>query len=96
MVAQRILQSDAEAGFILDKFPRTVAQAHALDDLLRAAALNLNCVLELRVDEDALLKRVLNRAREAKINGHPIRSDDTEQAQKSSPPTISRAELAPH
>lgn len=82
VVAERILQPDAENGFILDGFPRTVAQAHALDDLLRAETLNLNCVLELRVDEDALLKRVLNRAREAKINGHPIRSDDTEKALK--------------
>jgi adenylate kinase len=82
VVAQRILQPDAENGFILDGFPRTVAQAQSLDDLLRAEQLNLDCVLELRVDEDVLLGRILNRAREAKINGHAVRVDDTEEALK--------------
>jgi adenylate kinase len=82
IVAQRILQPDAENGFILDGFPRTVAQAQSLDDLLRAEQLNLDCVLELRVDEDILLGSILNRAREAKINGHAVRADDTEEALK--------------
>jgi adenylate kinase len=82
IVAQRILQPDAENGFILDGFPRTVAQAQSLDDLLRAEQLNLDCVLELRIDEDVLLGRILNRAREAKINGHAVRVDDTEEALK--------------
>jgi adenylate kinase len=82
VVAQCILQPDAENGFILDGFPRTVAQAQSLDDLLRAEQLNLDCVLELTVDEDVLLGRILNRAREAKINGHAVRADDTEEALK--------------
>jgi adenylate kinase len=82
VVAQRILQPDAENGFILDGFPRTVAQAQALDDILRAEELNLDRVLELRIDEEALLGRILNRAREAKINGHAVRADDTEEALK--------------
>jgi adenylate kinase len=82
VVAERILQPDAENGFILDGFPRTVGQARALDDLLRAEAHNLNCVLELRVDEDVLLRRILNRAKEATANGHSTRSDDTEEALK--------------
>ena len=82
VVAQRILQPDTENGFILDGFPRTVAQAQALDDILRAEELNLDRVLELRVDEEVLLGRILNRAREAKINGHAVRADDTEEALK--------------
>jgi adenylate kinase len=82
VVAQRILQPDAKNGFILDGFPRTVAQAQALDDILRSKELILDCVLELSVDEEVLLGRILNRAREAKINGHAVRADDTEEALK--------------
>ncbi len=82
VVVQRLLQPDAKNGFILDGFPRTVAQAETLDDILRAEELNLDCVLELRVDEDVLLGRILNRAREAKINGRAARADDTEEALK--------------
>ena len=82
VVAERILQPDAKNGFILDGFPRTVAQAEALNDILLTGGLNLDCVLELKVDEEVLLGRILNRAKEAKSNGHTVRADDTEGALK--------------
>jgi adenylate kinase len=44
--------------------------------------LDLDCVLELKVDEEVLLGRILNRAREAQVNGHSVRADDTEEALK--------------
>ncbi|BBB96877.1 MULTISPECIES: adenylate kinase [Bradyrhizobium] len=79
IVAERISQPDAKSGFILDGFPRTIAQAAALDEILRAAHLRIDRVLELDVDEAALLSRILNRANEARSNGH-ARADDTEAA----------------
>ena len=79
IVAERISQPDAKSGFILDGFPRTIAQAAALDDILRAADLRIDRVLELDVDEAALLSRILNRANEARSNGY-VRADDTEAA----------------
>ncbi|UGX91110.1 adenylate kinase [Bradyrhizobium barranii subsp. barranii] len=82
VVAERILQADAKTGFILDGFPRTVGQARALDDMLRTRGLDLDCVLELKVDEEVLLGRILNRAKEAVGNGQSARTDDTEEALK--------------
>jgi adenylate kinase len=82
VVAERILRPDAKNGFILDGFPRTVDQAVALDEILLIEELDLDCVLELKVDEEVLLGRILNRAKEAKINGHSVRADDTEDALK--------------
>ncbi|VIO72928.1 Adenylate kinase [Bradyrhizobium ivorense] len=79
IVAERISRPDAKYGFILDGFPRTIVQAAALDDILRAAGLRLDSVLELDVDEAALLGRILNRAKDATANGH-ARADDTEAA----------------
>ena len=81
-VAERIWQLDSRNGFILDGFPRTISQAMALDDMLRTDGLKLDCVLELKVDEEVLLSRILNRAQEAKTNGHTVRADDTEGALK--------------
>ena len=66
VVAERIFRSDAREGFILDGFPRTIAQAMALDDILVTNGLNLDCVVELKVDEEVLLGRILKRAEEAK------------------------------
>jgi adenylate kinase len=82
VVAERILRPDATNGFILDGFPRTMAQAVALDDMLLTEGLNLDYVLELKVDEEVLLNRILNRAKEAKTNGQTVRADDTEGALK--------------
>jgi adenylate kinase len=82
IVADRIMQPDAMNGFILDGFPRTVAQAQALNDILLTRGLNLDCVIELKVDERVLLDRILNRAKEAKTSGQSVRADDTEGALK--------------
>ena len=77
VIADRIEQSDARKGFILDGFPRTVPQAEALDDLLRQKHLKLDAVIELRVNESALLQRVETRVAEMRSRGEPIRADDT-------------------
>jgi adenylate kinase len=76
IVADRIEQADARKGFILDGFPRTVPQAQALDRMLKKRGIKLDGVIKLRVDEDALLKRIENRIAEMKARGEPLRSDD--------------------
>ena len=76
VIANRIDHSDTASGFILDGFPRTVAQAEALDQELAARGIKLDAVLELEVDEDALLDRIKGRAEEAANKGEPVRRDD--------------------
>ena len=77
VIADRIEQPDAKKGFILDGFPRTVPQAEALDDLLRHKHLKLDAVIELRVNESALLQRVETRVAEMQSRGEEVRVDDT-------------------
>jgi adenylate kinase len=76
VVADRITAEDCKQGFILDGFPRTVAQAEALDKMLKGRKLEVDVVLEIQVDEAALIKRVENRAAEARKAGQPVRPDD--------------------
>jgi adenylate kinase len=76
IIADRIEQPDAKPGFILDGFPRTVAQAEALDAMLKAKGLKLDAVIDLVVDETKLVDRILKRAADAKAAGQPIRKDD--------------------
>jgi adenylate kinase len=77
IISDRIDQPDARKGFILDGFPRTVPQAEALDELLRKKHLKLDAVIELRVNESALLDRVEKRAAETRARGEEVRVDDT-------------------
>ena len=76
IITQRISEPDASKGFILDGFPRTVPQAVALDRVLGERGLSLDAVVELRVDEAAMLKRIQKRMAEAKAQGQPLRNDD--------------------
>ena len=77
IISDRIDQPDAKHGFILDGFPRTVPQAEALDDLLRHKHLKLDAVIELRVNESALLSRVETRVAQMRERGEEVRLDDT-------------------
>lgn len=75
-VADRTEEDDARKGFILDGFPRTVAQADALDEMLASKGIAIDAVIEFVVDEAALLDRIANRARETAARGEPVRKDD--------------------
>jgi adenylate kinase len=77
IISDRIDQPDAAKGFILDGFPRTVPQAEALDELLKKKHMKLDAVVELRVNESALLQRVETRAEETRARGEEVRIDDT-------------------
>ena len=77
IISDRLDQPDAANGFILDGFPRTVPQAEALDELLKKKHMRLDSVVELRVNESALLQRVENRAAETRARGEEVRIDDT-------------------
>ena len=77
IISDRLDQPDAANGFILDGFPRTVPQAEALDELLRKKHIRLDAVVELRVNESALLSRVETRVAEMRARGENVRVDDT-------------------
>jgi adenylate kinase len=74
------LQGDKRGGFIFDGFPRTLAQADALATLLDEQGETLDAVVEMRVEDETLVKRIVNRAAEAAAAGQPVRADDNEQS----------------
>ena len=82
IVSDRIDSADCAKGFILDGYPRTVPQAEALDQILAGKGLSLDAVIELKVDEDALVKRMENRVAETIAAGGTVRSDDNPEAFK--------------
>jgi adenylate kinase len=79
IISDRLDQPDAAKGFILDGFPRTVPQAEALDELLKRKHMRLDAVIELRVNESALLQRVETRVAEMRARGEEVRIDDTQE-----------------
>ena len=80
IVADRIEEQDAKRGFILDGFPRTVAQAEALDDMLKSKGMDLHAVIELEVDETILADRIAKRVAETLAAGATVRTDDNPEA----------------
>lgn len=76
IVAERIDQDDCSPGFILDGYPRTLQQADAVEAMLDARSLHLDSVIELVVDDRALVSRIVKRAQDAEAAGQPVRKDD--------------------
>src|SRR5260370_35290065 len=81
-VIERIAQSDARHGFVLDGFPRTISQAVTFDDLLHTEGVDLDHVIEVHVDEEVFVDRIVTRAREAAQAGGAVRTDDNHEALK--------------
>src|SRR3546814_383696 len=76
MVSDRIDQEDYRRGFILDGFPRTVAQAEALTAMLEQKGIKLDAVIDLKVDQAALIARMERRVADTLSAGGTVRSDD--------------------
>lgn len=76
IVAERIDQADCANGFILDGYPRTLQQADSVGEMLAERGIELDVVIELVVDDKALVGRILKRAEEAKAAGETVRKDD--------------------
>jgi adenylate kinase len=64
LIRERVARPDTEGGFVLDGFPRTIAQAEALDGMLHEIGRTLSAVLEFQLDEDEAVRRLLGRAQE--------------------------------
>ncbi len=76
------LQEGSEGGFIFDGFPRTLAQADALGELLAENGFALDAVVALEVEDEILVQRVVNRAKEAVAAGKEARADDNEESMR--------------
>ncbi len=79
MIEKRIAQPDCAKGVIFDGFPRTVDQAQALDAMLADAGRPLTAVIQITVDEEALVGRLNSRIAQTKAAGQEVRGDDNEE-----------------
>ncbi len=76
------LAGDTGGGVIFDGFPRTLAQADALEALLAKTGSAIDTAIEMEVDDEALVHRIVNRAKEAAAAGEPVRADDNAESLK--------------
>ncbi|MEM1074620.1 MAG: adenylate kinase [Pseudomonadota bacterium] len=81
LIREKLATAEA-SGFIFDGFPRTLAQADALGELLVECGETLDSVIELEVDDDVLVSRIVGRAEQARAAGQPVRADDNEESLK--------------
>jgi len=82
LIRERLEEGSDHGGFIFDGFPRTLAQADALGALLAEFNQILDCVVELQVDDEVLVQRIIGRAAEAVAAGGKARADDNEESLK--------------
>lgn len=82
LIREQLEKDDGANGYIFDGFPRTLAQAEALGKLLADMGENLDAVIELQVNDDILVERIVGRAKEAAERGEPVRADDNEESLK--------------
>ena len=82
IVSERVDEPDARRGFILDGYPRTVPQAKALTEMLAQKGQRLDAVIELKVDESALLRRMESRVAQTLAAGGQVRADDNPESFK--------------
>lgn len=82
IIREQLEADNGAGGYIFDGFPRTLAQADALGRLLVDMGENLDAVIELKVDDDVLVERVVGRAKEAEAAGEPVRADDNEESMR--------------
>lgn len=82
LIREQLELDDGSSGYIFDGFPRTLAQADALSELLASMGENLDAVIEMQVDDDVLVERVLGRAAEAIAAGKEARADDNAESMK--------------
>lgn len=76
------LEAAPDKSFIFDGFPRTLKQAEALGELFQELGLTLHSAIELQVEDDVLVSRIVGRAEEARAAGKPVRADDNEESLK--------------
>lgn len=82
LIREQLESDQGDGGYIFDGFPRTLAQADALGRLLVDMGENLDCVIELQVNDEVLVERIVGRAKEAEAAGEPVRADDNEESLK--------------
>ena len=82
LIREQLESGQSGGGYIFDGFPRTLAQADALGALLEELGQSLDAVIELQVNDDVLVDRIVGRAKEAAAAGQPVRADDNEESLK--------------